>query len=174
MVIVSGAGKRQQLFAIGDGDRADIELFVKHLRHLHAVLLVEPLAQDPFGRGGNLQRRGRKGRGVLLKHGAFIKQNAHKQRRADGVSHHHRGRNTADQVQRIVKGTGNQQDDRHLRHFGHKGDRPGSERAKNFIWATTLDHVAVYQAAKQPFHDRRDHTAERRHPAHGITMQPAG
>ena len=154
MVIVPGAGKGQQPLAIGYGHRADIQLLVEHLRDLHAVLFVKPLAQDPFGRGGDLQRRGGKRRGVLLKHGALVEQNAHKQRRTHGVGDHHRSGNTADQVQRIFKRTGNEQNDRHLRHFGHKGNGTGGKRAKDFIRAAAFDHVAVHQAAEQPFHDR--------------------
>ena len=59
----------------------------------------------------------------------------------------------ADQVQRIFKRTGNEQNDRHLRHFGHKGNGTGGKRAKDFIRAAAFDHVAVHQAAEQPFHD---------------------
>ena len=174
MVIVARTGKGQQLFPIGYRHRADIQLLVEHLGHLHAVLFVEPLAQDPFRRGGNLQRRGGKGRGVLLKHGALVEQNAHKQRRAHGIGHHHRSGNAADQVQRILKRTGNQQNDRHLRHFGHKGNGTGGQRTKYLVRATALNHIAVHQTAEKPFNDRGDHTAQRRHPAHGIAMQPPG
>ena len=39
------------LFIIGDGDCADIQLLMQHLRHFHAVFLVKTLAQNPFGRG---------------------------------------------------------------------------------------------------------------------------
>jgi hypothetical protein len=48
MVVVSGTGKRQQLFAVGNGDSTDIQLLVEHLRHLHAVFFVESLTQDPL------------------------------------------------------------------------------------------------------------------------------
>ena len=174
MVIVPGAGKSQQPLAVGYGHRADIQLLVEHLRDLHAVFFVKPLAQYPFGRGGDLQRRGGKRRGVLLKHGALVEQNAHKQRRAHGIGHHHRSGNAADQVQRILKRTGNQQNDRHLRHFGHKGNGTGGQRTKYLVRATALDHIAVHQTAEKPFNDRGDHTAQRRHPAHGIAMQPPG
>jgi hypothetical protein len=36
-------------------------------------------------------------------------------------------------MQRILERAGNQQNDQHLRHFGHKGDRAGGERAKDFV-----------------------------------------
>ncbi|MNC33333.1 hypothetical protein D3C75_817220 [compost metagenome] len=51
MVVSANAGKGQQLFIIGDGDCADIQLLMQHLRHFHAVFLVKTLAQNPFGRG---------------------------------------------------------------------------------------------------------------------------
>ena len=78
VVIVADPGKRQQLVAIGYRHRADIQLLDQHLRDLHAVLFVEPLAQDPLRRSGDLQRRSRKGRGVFFKHCSLIQQDAHK------------------------------------------------------------------------------------------------
>ena len=53
MVVVAGTGKRQQLLAIGNRHGSDIQLFIQHLRHLHTVLLVESLPQDPFRRRRN-------------------------------------------------------------------------------------------------------------------------
>ncbi|MNT00784.1 hypothetical protein D3C71_1616470 [compost metagenome] len=72
MVIVTGAGKRQQPFPIGDRHRADIQLLIEHLSHFHAVLFVKALAQNAFRRGGDLKRRGRERRSVFFKHRAFI------------------------------------------------------------------------------------------------------
>ena len=49
MVIVTNAGKCQQLLAVGNCHSTDIQLFIQHLSDLHAVNLVEPLAQNPLG-----------------------------------------------------------------------------------------------------------------------------
>ncbi|MNT00783.1 hypothetical protein D3C72_1352270 [compost metagenome] len=76
-------------------------------------------------------------------------------------------------MQGIFKGTRNQQNNQHLRQLCHQSYCPGSEWAKDFIRATTLDHVAVNQATEQPFDNRRDHAAQGRHATHGVTMQSA-
>lgn len=47
MVVVADAGKRQQLVAIGDRHRADVQLLDQHLGHLHAILFVESLRRIP-------------------------------------------------------------------------------------------------------------------------------
>ncbi len=107
MVVVADAGKRQQLVAIGDRHRADVQLLGSAPGHLHAILFVESLTQDPLGGRRHLQRRGGKGGGVLLEHRPFIQQNAHKQRRSDGIGDHHRRGNALHQMQGVL-GTGGQ------------------------------------------------------------------
>ena len=57
-------------------------------------------------------------------------------------------------------------DDQHLHQFGDKGNRPRSQRTKDFIGTTTTGEHAVHQPAEQPFHNGRDHAAKRRHSAH--------
>ena len=125
MVIVTNAGKRQQFIAIGDRHCADIQFLIQHLGHLHAVHFVKALTKDTLRGGRYFQRGGGKRRGVFFKHGAFVEQNAHKQRRPDGVSHHHGRGNTAYQMQRIFKRSGDQQNDQHLHQFSDEGNRPG-------------------------------------------------
>ncbi len=98
VMIVPGAGKGQQLFAIGNGDGTDIQLLMQHLGHLHAVLFVKALTQDPFRRGRHLQRGSGKGGGILFKHGPLVEQDTHKQRSTQGVGDHHRRGNAADQM----------------------------------------------------------------------------
>ena len=148
MVVVADAGKRQQLVAIGDRHRADVQLLDKHLGHLHAVLFVEPLTQDPLGGRRHLQRRGGKSGGVLLEHRPLVQQNAHKQRRTDGIGHHHRRGNALHQMQGVLERAGNQQNDHHLHQLGHEGDRPGGERAKDFVRPAAFDQHAVHQTAQ--------------------------
>ncbi len=53
VVIVPGAGKRQQPLTIRYRHRADIQFFIKYQRHFHAVLFVKALTQYPFRRCGN-------------------------------------------------------------------------------------------------------------------------
>ena len=159
MVVVADAGKRQQLVAIGDRHRADVQLLDQHLGHLHAILFVESLTQDPLGGRRHLQRRGGKGGGVLLKHRPFIQQNAHKQRRTDGIGDHHRRGNALHQMQGVLERAGNQQNDHHLHQLGHEGDRPGGQRAKDFVRPAAFDQHAVHQTAQQPLNDGGDHAA---------------
>ena len=106
-MIVTNAGKCQQLLTIGNRHRADIQLFVQHLGHLHAVNLVESLTQNTFRRGGNFERSSGKSGGVFFKHRPFIEQYTHKQGCAHGIGDHHRRGNIADQPKRIIKRTSN-------------------------------------------------------------------
>ena len=130
------AGKRQQPLAVGNGYSADIQFLNQHLSHLHTILFVESLTQDPLGRGRHFQRGGGKSRGIFFKHRPLIQQNTHKQRGADGIRDHHRRGDTLYQVQRILKGSRNEQDYQHLYQFSEKGNRPGGKRAEHFIRAT--------------------------------------
>ena len=148
MVVVAGAGKRQQLVTVGDSDRADIQLLIEYLRHLHAVLFVKPLAQDPLSGGGNLERRRRKRGGIFFKHGALVEQDTHKQRGTHGVGDHHRRGNAINQMQRILKRAGNQQNNQHLYQLRDKGHGPGRQRTEDAIRPSPLDQHAVDQATQ--------------------------
>ena len=114
MVIHTDAGKRQQLFTIGNGDRAYLQLLANYLRHLHAVFDVKPLAQNAFRRGGNLERGGRKRRSVFLKHGALVEQNTHEHRGPDGIGNDHGRGDVLHQMQRVAERAGDQQNNAHL------------------------------------------------------------
>lgn len=87
---------------------------------------------------------------VYFKHRPFIQQNAHKQRRTDGIGDHHRRGNALHQMQGVLERAGNQQNDHHLHQLGHEGDRPGGQRAKDFVRPAAFDQHAVHQPAQQP------------------------
>ncbi|CCJ85162.1 hypothetical protein BN133_1539 [Cronobacter dublinensis 582] len=159
MVIHTDAGKRQQLLAVGNGDRAYLQLLADHLRHLHAVLDVKTLAQNPFRRGGDLQRSGGKRGGVFLKHGAFIEQNTHKHRGPDGIGDHHRRGDVLHQMQRVAERARDKQNDAHLDNLRHQRDSPCGKRVKDFIGAPAANQPAMNDAAEQPFDNRRHHAA---------------
>ncbi len=52
---------------------------------------------------------------------------------------------------------GNQQNDHHLHQLGHEGDRPGGQRAKDFVRPAAFDQHAVHQTAQQSLNDGGDH-----------------
>lgn len=154
MVIHTDAGKRQQLFAIGNGDRAYLQLLANHLRHLHAVFDVKPLAQNALCCGGNLERGGRKRRGVFLKHGALVEQNTHEHRGPDGIGNDHRRGDILHQMQRVAERARDQQNNAHLHQLRHQRNCACGKRVEDFIGAPAANQPAMNDAPEQPLDNR--------------------
>ncbi len=174
VVIVADADKRQQLVTIGDRHCTDTQLLINHPGDLHAVFLIEALAQDALGALGDLQRLGRESAGVFLKHRAPIQQDLHEHRRTDGIGDHHRQRDVLYQLQRFVVGARHREDDRHLQHFRHQRHAADEQRIEQQLDAPAAHGDAVYDAADQAFRHRGNRAGHVGHAAERIPVQAAG